>query len=587
MLVLRIVLIAALTLATGAAGMYFGIQKERLAQEETLQYQASLSAKERIIAVASLDEGVSAGGVTTNFSQPILSSLGDVFVQTSYPLAEKGLAEGAYDAVVILPADFSEKVASVNSLNPQKVAVNYQINEKLPEAVYIETYQTLERFQADLNTTLSYMYLVSIYRELHNAQDESGKLLINNERNLSAIEIVELHNFVQTLNLGDLPKAELDIKTVDIGPYISSSAGIAKEMSEIYLGSYEDAKTAYAAMTTQLALDIQEAKQKGAEFLLAIDAGADWGVATSQYLCDVMDWLEGVEDWVLDSNDSLSTYRTSLKDSYQGFQDLYASRPTPPGGCTNPSCPNAAYINSANRMVRNASDLADDLAENVPEIYPYITDYPDGSHLADFPDIAAQNFALFEAAIDEVGATAGSYDPLTYLTSAHVSAASSLMERFTTDLGSAQAELSAQQADHLKQISDIYMQYNEYVGGLRVSVFESYLDALDQTDALKKGFVQTGKETTDENRALIGDFASRMPNSRSGEAVNQAVVEFVASPVVFTSADIRVPLAPPEAVSEDHLRLILLICIAAIVISLGLSITKNSIDKRKKEERPW
>ena len=111
------------------------------------------------------------------------------------------------------------------------------------------------------------------------------------------------------------------------------------------------------------------------------------------------------------------------------------------------------------------------------------------------------------------------------------------------------------------------MSYSEYVVELVKSVYEAYNTEIDQVKEVRDIFVLAGTKISEENRMLIADFASKMPNSRSGQSVNQTVAEFVASPVAFTYADIR---AKPSLVIGQGGALplyILYICLAIIAFS--------------------
>ncbi|MCS7462942.1 YhgE/Pip domain-containing protein [Paenibacillus doosanensis] len=87
------------------------------------------------IAVTSKDEGASAKGKTFNIGSEVISSLHDnhklgwTFVDEEEAL--HGVERGDYYASLIIPADFSGKIASVLEGNPQKPEIIYTVNEKV------------------------------------------------------------------------------------------------------------------------------------------------------------------------------------------------------------------------------------------------------------------------------------------------------------------------------------------------------------------------------------------------------------------------------------------------------------------------
>ncbi|AFH60095.2 YhgE/Pip family protein [Paenibacillus caseinilyticus] len=87
------------------------------------------------IAVTSQDEGASVQGRTINVGAEVIESLkkntklGWTFVDEQE--AERGVDEGDYYASLLIPRDFSAKLTSILSGDPQKPAIVYTVNEKI------------------------------------------------------------------------------------------------------------------------------------------------------------------------------------------------------------------------------------------------------------------------------------------------------------------------------------------------------------------------------------------------------------------------------------------------------------------------
>ncbi|TPG85966.1 YhgE/Pip domain-containing protein [Brevibacillus laterosporus] len=87
------------------------------------------------IAVSNLDKGAELRGNKLNIGKEIIASLkenkkiGWVFLDEDK--AMKGVKHGDYYASITIPANFSERIATVLSKNPQKAEIIYNVNEKI------------------------------------------------------------------------------------------------------------------------------------------------------------------------------------------------------------------------------------------------------------------------------------------------------------------------------------------------------------------------------------------------------------------------------------------------------------------------
>ena len=86
------------------------------------------------VAVANTDDGYELSGVSVNVGGMIIDNLakndqiGWKFVSREQAL--QGVEDGAYYAAVIIPHDFSNKIASVLSNDVQRPSIEYYVNQK-------------------------------------------------------------------------------------------------------------------------------------------------------------------------------------------------------------------------------------------------------------------------------------------------------------------------------------------------------------------------------------------------------------------------------------------------------------------------
>ncbi len=87
------------------------------------------------IAVSNLDKGAELRGNKLNIGEEIIASLKENkkigWVFTDADNALRGVEHGDYYASITIPANFSERIATVLSKNPQKAEIIYNVNEKI------------------------------------------------------------------------------------------------------------------------------------------------------------------------------------------------------------------------------------------------------------------------------------------------------------------------------------------------------------------------------------------------------------------------------------------------------------------------
>jgi hypothetical protein len=182
---------------------------------------------------------------------------------------------------------------------------------------------------------------------------------------------------------------------------------------------------------------------------------------------------------------------------------------------------------------------------------------------------------LLEAVKEEVPA----YDPGGYF-----GGAESVAREMAAQCGAAAAQMKGEfanaQSAQSKQVGDIYADYSNYVTGLRQSVYEAYRDELDHVGRAKDLFVEAGQAAADESRALIGQFVAKLPNSRDGQSVNQAVAEFVTAPVEFQHTESRGVVAVAVNTYERDGPALFLLCASCLVL-LVTGFIRVFINRRK------
>jgi type VII secretion EsaA-like protein len=92
-------------------------------------------------------------------------------------VAESGFDRNAYDMMIVIPNDFSEKSLSIHLERPEPVSLHYKINATGHEDVRAEAEKTAGKILNDFNTRLIDVYFASIIGNLQDAQDNINDII--------------------------------------------------------------------------------------------------------------------------------------------------------------------------------------------------------------------------------------------------------------------------------------------------------------------------------------------------------------------------------------------------------------------------
>ncbi|AQW20824.1 hypothetical protein PL11_002285 [Lentilactobacillus curieae] len=153
---------------------------------------------ERIpVAVVNQDKGANFNGEQLNFGKQVIKSLksnkkiGWRFVDSA--TAERKLKQGKYYAEIVLPKDFSSKLTSIASNNPQKANVTFKTNTKnSPMGVKIT-----ETAAQSLVTEIKKKFVFQINETIFSYLNNAGNKLSNKQAN-----ILQLKDLIIALNDG-------------------------------------------------------------------------------------------------------------------------------------------------------------------------------------------------------------------------------------------------------------------------------------------------------------------------------------------------------------------------------------------------
>ena len=279
------------------------------------RYQAGREKINTTVAVVNQDAGAQLGGKLVNYADSVIESLGSDYSLISASAAQKGYESGIYGAIVTFPADFSANIVSINEKTPRQATIQFTINPKLPEDRYIPLYIQLLEMQQHVNNTIAYAYVLTVYEQLHSAQDEIDVFLSNDEVDMAAVKKVSLGNYTEHLQLGDMPRSPFDPDRTDLQPFVADAESIAADINKVYVESYKAAQEDFDKVETAIS-------EYGTEL---VDKGESWADEMEQWVGDMTvyskeakHYQEKIEDW----NSAANTYLEE-EESYRQNVEQY------------------------------------------------------------------------------------------------------------------------------------------------------------------------------------------------------------------------------------------------------------------------
>lgn len=112
---------------------------------------------------------------------------------TTRDLASRGVEEGQFDAQIIIPQNFSERLLSLQSVNPEKALVEYQVREGQNELTNQAIQGKINDILKDFNQRIVQMYFSSIIGNLTEAQQNVNQMV--------GLEITHKNTLEQTIYL--------------------------------------------------------------------------------------------------------------------------------------------------------------------------------------------------------------------------------------------------------------------------------------------------------------------------------------------------------------------------------------------------
>lgn len=186
------------------------------------------------IAVVNQDMGVEYNDKNTNYAAELIKSVDNDFILTNREAAKKGLEDGKYGAMVVLPGNFSKNITTINDVTPTQVEIYYEESRNLSSENKMIVSAKVSDFEKKVNNKLSYMYVSSVFDELHKGQDFAEEIMKNDDEDLDAINSINNFDILKSINLTELEDQKIDIKDLDLNKNFSENKDVIKQIDTLY-----------------------------------------------------------------------------------------------------------------------------------------------------------------------------------------------------------------------------------------------------------------------------------------------------------------------------------------------------------------
>ena len=309
-----------------AAAFITGLRLGSITEAEQHQGQPIVDQRRfnTTIAVVNADVGAVVNGNRYNYSAAIINTLGADFVLVSPAMAQTGLANGTYGAIITFPPDVSTSILSFNAHQPKRVQLEFQINPELPERDYLELFITITELQMAINNTLASTYVSSIFRQFHEAQDQVDGVFRNTLADLYALEIITLGDFTATLDMDEIPHIPLNPIELNTTFYMDQVAAFANEVSSWYRNSYAMASDQFLWMREGLIRLTEDFPEQEEHWIYMLNLwtrySVEYGELLEEFAAYVLAHEEALAAWHQENlawSDALEDYQFKITDWHE------------------------------------------------------------------------------------------------------------------------------------------------------------------------------------------------------------------------------------------------------------------------------
>ncbi|MCM1145148.1 MAG: hypothetical protein NC318_13910 [Blautia sp.] len=532
------------------------------------------------IAVVNMDTGVERNGEKRNYASGLVQFPDTNFTYTSLEMAREGIMNGSYAAYIIIPEGFSECAASVDR-SPEKVSIQYAVNEELREDIYNRIIGDIHDFEVALNANLSYMYISAILMEFHKGQDAASTIMENDKEELELILGINTQDLLSALDIEKAQYPENELEYTDLseemrrnseylkniseyqneglekgrkelekikesgGKWQETFAEISDALGQIDITKDEEGNTVYQEgekhieeLVAEFGTTLQEEKRVIMQNIGWVDDGQGGSVSGNEVLYDAIE--ESVEKRVADYNRELTDAREQVNQrldhihidvsgNLTGVEELQEAVD---------NLPEFTYDSrglSANILEDWQMQIAESVrAITVPDTEEWYQVFQEEIVGKVMEEAEKENVVLkeqggkVEEEILEYETAMEEYDPFAYIEPGQLN--QYLMD-LNENIYEMQDEINESTMKKEIYVSSLYGAVLENENTWRENLGESYTATGGNIDRMVSGLKQNKENMNETNTELLLEFSSLLPYTRLGKVEYTEVYDFVSHPL--------------------------------------------------------
>lgn len=220
-------------------GLLLGL---RTAQQDILKEMQRSTVQ--TIAIVNMDEGIMDGEEKVYYAEQMFTYPDMDYEVTDLNDAVSGVEHGKYAAYIIIPANFSESVSSINA-EPSRANLEYAVNRNLRDDINEQVRRRITAFENMLNNNIEYMYLSAVLQEFHKAQDSAQIVMNNDTEDMEVLMQVQPDDISESVVLENGETVPYDIGLLDLLTYYDSNAELIAGINDYYDQAQEEADAAF------------------------------------------------------------------------------------------------------------------------------------------------------------------------------------------------------------------------------------------------------------------------------------------------------------------------------------------------------
>lgn len=222
--------------AAVSVGYFAGIHTEQAENERRAQEARSdKEGRGTKIAVVNLDEGVETGNGQVQYAAQLLPYTGVEYTVTGLADARIGVETGMYGASVVIPSDFSRSVYSINN-QPTESRLTFTVSNEISEEKREQAIRNVEAMGRNLNDSLTQIYLSSVMKEFHQAQDVSDKIIANDAEDAKLLEAVDPGSLIAMVEIPEMAQVENNVAELELSGEYARGEALVTDLGAAYQG---------------------------------------------------------------------------------------------------------------------------------------------------------------------------------------------------------------------------------------------------------------------------------------------------------------------------------------------------------------